>query len=168
MNTSGTPAWQPLAEQPLDALDGEILDRIARLYTELDPVPDELVERLRFAISLDALEFELAELSQDSAELAGARADEASPIESLTFTSGSLSTMLTISSDGPERVRIDGWLAPAAAAVVELHQGSRVLRTDADADGRFVFADVEHGLSRFAIRGRVSNAAPVITPAVEI
>lgn len=172
MNNSDTPVGpdaEVLAGQPIDALDVEILGRVATMYDTVDPVPADLVERLQFAISLDSLEFELAVLELNTEELLTARSDQTSPVKSLTFTSDSLTTMVTIAPDGPDRVRIDGWLAPGGPATVELHQGSRVRTESADADGRFSFAEVEHGLTRFTIRPEAgSDRGPVVTPAVEI
>jgi hypothetical protein len=157
-----------LADEPLDAYDARILARINQLYSELDPVPADLVDRLQFAISLDALEVELAELQLSSSELVAARAEPASAVKTLTFSSDSLTTTVNISSDGPDRIRIDGWIAPGGISVVELHQGSVIRQVPADEDGRFVFTDVEHALTRFLIRPQSDDALPVATPAVEI
>jgi hypothetical protein len=171
MNISDIPreeSWESLANEPLDAYDAGVLYRINQLYEHLDPVPEDLVERLQFAISLDALEVELAELQLGSGELLAARAESTSAVKTLTFTSDSLTTTVNISSDGPDRVRIDGWIAPGGASMVELHQGSQVRQIPADEDGRFVFTDVEHALTRFLIRPESTDALPVATPAVEI
>jgi len=171
MNISDIPrgeSWESLANEPLDAYDADLIARIHQLYQELDPVPVELVDRLQFAISLDALEVELAELQLGSGELLAARAEPASAVKTLTFTSDSLTTTVNISSDGPDRVRIDGWIAPGGISLVELHQGSLVRQIPADEDGRFVFTDVEHALTRFLIRPQDTDALPVATPAVEI
>ncbi len=159
MNTSDTPAWETLADQPLDSLDADILTRLAAMFADRDPVPADLVDRLQFAISLNTLEFELAVLQLSSDEVLTNRADSTSSVESMTFTS---------SADGPDRVRIDGWLAPSGSAVVELHQGPGQLESTADEDGRFVFIDVPHGLTRFMIRPSAGDGRPVATPAVEI
>lgn len=170
MNISEIPAWESLASGPLDAHDARILDRVARLYDAVDPVPDDLVDRLRFAITLNALHIEVAELQLVSGESMAARGGEqTSAVKTLTFSSDSLTTMVTISSDGPDRVRIDGWAAPGAGASVELHQGSSSREVSADPDGRFVFNDVEHGLTRFVVRAADAGGhPPVVTPAVEI
>ncbi|MFL6163389.1 MAG: carboxypeptidase regulatory-like domain-containing protein [Jatrophihabitantaceae bacterium] len=171
MNISGIPqeeSWESLANEPLDAYDGEVLTRIKQLYEQLDPVPVDLADRLQFAISLDALEVELAELQLVSGELLAARAEPTSAVKTLTFTSDSFTTTVNISSDGPDRVRIDGWIAPGGVSLVELHQGSQVRQIPADEDGRFVFTDVEHALTRFLIRPQSADALPVATPAVEI
>jgi hypothetical protein len=163
--------WETLAGQPLDSADDRVMNAIATLYDRIDPVPGELVDRLKFAISLEALNAELAQLQQLPADtLAGARgAASASEVKTLTFTSDSLTTMVTISPSGPDRVRIDGWAAPGAGLVVELRQLETTLQTDADEDGRFVFDDVPHGLTRFTLRSaQPGDHPPVITPAVAI
>lgn len=170
MSSFETPSWESLAEEPLDAVDDRILDRVALLYSAVDPVPADLVDRLQFAITLNALEVEIAQLQEIPDEALAARgSDQVSAVKTLTFSSDSVTTMITISADGPDRLRIDGWAAPGAQATVELHQGSHRRSVQADSDGRFVFAEVEHGLTRFVIRaGEASAHPPVATPAVEI
>ena len=171
MNTPDIPAgpdWDVLAGQPIDAVDVENLSRVATMFSTVDPVPHDLVERLKFAISLDALEVELAVLQLSSDQMLTNRADSTSSVESMTFASGRLTTTITVSADGPDRVRIDGWIAPSGPAAVELHQGAGQHETTADDDGRFVFTDVPHGLTRFMIRPSDSDGRPVATPAVEI
>jgi hypothetical protein len=170
MNTSEMPSWEALASEPLDAADGIVMQRMAALYDKLDPVPDDLVDRLQFAITLDALHAELAELQAMPAGAMSARGGEqTSEVKTLTFTSDSLTTMVTISPAGPDRVRIDGWCAPGGNVSVELRQGSTSLYTDADSDGRFVFDDVPHGMTRLVVRAPEPPAhPPVVTPAVEI
>ena len=125
---------------------------IADLYDHIDPVPPDLVDRLQFSITLDALNAELAELQQLPEAALSSRAEQSSIVKTLTFTSDSLTTMISISPDGPDRIRIDGWIAPGAEASVELHQGALTRQVSADADGRFVFEDVAHGLTRFVVR----------------
>jgi hypothetical protein len=171
MNTPEIPtSWESLASEPLDAHDGALMQRIAELYDAIDPVPDDLIDRLQFGITLDALNAELAELQLTPAgALASRAAAEASEVKTLTFTSDSLTTMITISVAGPDRVRIDGWCAPGANVSVELRQGSHSLHTEADADGRFVFEDVAHAMTRFVVRPPEPAAhPPVVTPAIEI
>jgi hypothetical protein len=168
MNTSEVPA-EDLAGAPLDAQDAAVLKMIADLYSYLDPVPADLVDRLQFSITLDALNAELAELQQLPEAALAARSEQTSLVKTLTFASDSLTTMVAISPDGPDRVRIDGWIAPGADATVELHQGTLTRQVTADADGRFVFEDVAHGFTRFVVRAaEPASHPPVMTPAVEI
>jgi hypothetical protein len=168
MNTPSPAGWDELSAQPLDHVDDQIMSRLAALYDVIDPVPSDLVERLQFAITLDALNAELAELQQ--LDSLASRAESTDEAKTLTFTTDSLTTMVTISADGPDRVRIDGWCAPGAGMIVELRQVSATVQTEADEDGRFVFSDVEHGLTRFVVRegGGEGTRSPVVTPAVEL
>lgn len=139
------------ASQPLDEIDQRVLDSVAKLYTELDPVPNALVESIVVAIALDSLDAELAQLQSQVLEPAGARGVESGQIQSLTFSSSSLVLLIKITRSSPDRVRIDGWAAPGAAAVVELVQDGVAHQTVADQDGRFVFADVAHAPTRFVV-----------------
>ena len=160
--------WESLAGETMDSHDSDVLKRIATLYSTLDPVPDDLVDRLQFALSLDALNAELAELQHlPTAELTS-RGAETSDVQSLTFTSDSLTTMVTISPSGPDLVRIDGWVAPGAGALIELRQVAASMEAEADGDGRFVFDGVPHGLTRFVVRPPDDGGPHVITPAVEL
>ncbi|HTZ42520.1 MAG TPA: hypothetical protein VMB79_01545 [Jatrophihabitans sp.] len=169
MNISEIPAWESLADEPMDSVDAEILARTAVLYERLDPVPADLVDQLRFAISLEALEFELAVLVVDADRLLSVRTEQTSTVQTLTFTCDALTIMVNVGSEGPGHKRIDGWLAPGSAGRVELHQSNRVLTADADPDGRFAFPTVEPGLTRFVVRlAPEDRHAPVATTMVEI
>ena len=44
-----------LAAEPLTEADYALLESLQALYDETDPVPDGLVERIQFEITLDAL-----------------------------------------------------------------------------------------------------------------
>ena len=165
--------WEQLAGELLDERDGALMDRVAALYTALDPVPPRLTDELIFAISLEAMHAELASLVEPDLALAAARgagATQPTEVTTLTFSSESLTTMVTISASGPDRVRIDGWVTPAPGATLELRQGAAESRwATADEDGRFAFEDVPHGLTRFVVRPAEPEAhPPVVTPNVEI
>lgn len=170
--TTPTPDWEHLANEPLDARDDAVMQRIATLYSAADPVPPHLADELIFAISLEAMHAELASLVEPDLAMASARSGNAAQpteVKTLTFSSDSLTTMVTISVAGPDRVRIDGWAAPGGGATVELRQGPDSLFAVADEDGRFVFEDVPHGMTRFVVRPADADAhPPVVTPAVEI
>jgi hypothetical protein len=168
MNTTQSDDWHGLAEQPLDDVDESVMAAIAALYSSIDPVPADMVDRLTFAMTWDALDAELAELQRMPAgELAGARGSEATEVKTLTFTSESITTMVTISPAGPDRVRIDGWCAPGERVAVELQQVAFTASTQADDDGRFVFDSVPRGLTRLQIRSTTPDRPTVVTPAVE-
>jgi hypothetical protein len=157
-----------LAAQPLDEHDLAVLDQIAASYTAADPVPDGLIDRLQFAITLDALHAEIAQLTRMD-QLVGARAEAASEAQTVTFTSQSMTTMITITPIDGDRVRIDGWAADGGGTAVELRTVGSRLQTDADEDGRFVFEDVPRGMAQFVLRPPAeSGLPPVVTPAIEI
>lgn len=168
MNQPDQPTVDELANGELDDVDLAALGHIRQLFETLDPVPRDLVNRIQFGLTLDALEAEVAEL-QRSGDLVGVRSDSDGDVQTVTFTSSSLSTMVTITPTSAERVRIDGWVAPGGGVAVELRVVGDDLQTVADSDGRFVFDDVPHGLAQFILRPPSDgNARPVVTPSIEI
>lgn len=173
MSTPSDPALDALASGALDDHDAELLHDAAALYERLDPVPGGLVDRIRFAITLDALHAEVAEL-QRSASLVGVRSEVgAETSETITFTSPSLTIMITVSGGSAGRVRIDGWVVGGTDATTELSVEMRRpdggSTTTTDAGGRFVFAEVERGLAQFVVRAPEWVARPpVITPSLEL
>ena len=157
-----------LAAGELDSIDERTLRRLRELYGSADPVPAGLVDRIAFGITLDALHAEIAEL-QRSTDLVGVRGDEVGETQTITFTSATLTTMITVSALSAERVRIDGWIAPGGAVRVELRRPDGSEHATADADGRFVFADVPRGLAQLVLRPPGGDEQrPVITPSVEL
>jgi hypothetical protein len=168
MSTSSNPSLDDLAAQPIDEQDTGALDRIAALFDRLDPVPDGLVDRIRFGITLDALHAEIAELQRNN-DLAGVRSAGTAETQTVTFTSASLTVMVTISPSGAERVRIDGWVAPGGGVEVQLRLADDTRAATADPDGRFVFDDVPHGLAQFVVRQPSGvELPPVVTPSIEL
>jgi hypothetical protein len=160
-----------LEAQPIDDGDLHALATLRRVYEVGDPVPPSLLDRVKFAITLDDLEAEVARLQRESVpELAGARADDVLKAQTVTFTSETLTTMVTITPLVTGGVRVDGWASPGAFLDVELRLGDATLHTTADADGRFVFEQVAHGLAQLVLRQTGGGAGdhPVITPAIEI
>ena len=53
MTDDAMPSGAHLADQPLDATDTALLTEVAALYDVVDPVPADLVERVKFALALD-------------------------------------------------------------------------------------------------------------------
>jgi hypothetical protein len=154
------------ADAALDDYDEHILRRMAQMYAEADPVPPDLVARSQFAITLDALHAEVAELQRWGTESMAARAEAPTGVETITFSSSTLTTMVTVTPAGPGTVRIDGWAAPGAGLPVELRLERGSEHTVADEDGRFVFEDVSIGLAQFVLRP--VGGAPVITPSIQL
>ena len=158
-----------LADVPLDDEDQSILDRVEAIHRLLDPPPADLDARVRFAIALDRLDVEVARLGAQTLVGSGARGSERT--RTITFEAESRSVMITIVERPDDRVRLDGWLAPAAALRVELRfpepVPARVVTTDES--GRFVFDEVPHGLAQVLVHPPEGTAAPsVVTPSLAL
>ncbi|MEO6998107.1 MAG: hypothetical protein ABI112_08490, partial [Terracoccus sp.] len=80
--------------EAIDAEDVTNLRALRDLYAHIDPVPADLTERMKFAISVQALHAEVAEI-MDTALLTtrGSSRSEPTPTESVTFTAASVSLM---------------------------------------------------------------------------
>ncbi len=147
------------ADAPMDAADERILAQLATLYATVDPVPFDLVDRIDFAIAVAELEADIAELTRG--DLVGMRSEET---DSVTFTSGSLSLMVTTVRSA-HHVRIDGWVTSPGAEVDVVGEG--VTRTvTADVTGRFALEEIPRGRAHFVVRRE--GYRPVITPSMEI
>ena len=157
-----------LASEPLDREDLALLNSLRAYYDEHDPVPDGLVERIQFELTLDALQAEVATLTQLDLSSAGARSASTESVRTITFTSESMTTMVTITPDGEGSVRIDGWAAPGAGIRVEVLLADGVRETYADDDGRFVFEQVPTGLAKFALHPADGESTTVVSPTMEL
>lgn len=159
-----------LAAQLLDDSDEELLAELARIYEQLDPMPDSLVERIGFTLTLADLEVELARLSAETREPVGARGEER--VRTVTFASDSLTAMVTVTPQAAGLYRLDGWLAPGAALDIELRTDHGSRRGAADADGRFEFDGLRGGLIQLVVHPTpgcaVELVSPVVTPAMEL
>ena len=149
----------PGADAPMDATDERILARMATLYATVDPVPSDLVDRIDFALAVAELEADIAELTRG--ELVGVRSEET---DSVTFTSGSLSLMVTTVRSA-HHVRIDGWVTSPGAEVDVVGEGVTLTATADDA-GRFSVAEIPRGRAHFIVHRE--GYRPVITPSMEI
>lgn len=171
MTSPGDPgALARLAEELLDDEDGQLLDEIARLYDLIDPMPADLVERIGFTLTLAHMEIELARLTLESRTPVGARGEERA--RTVTFSSESLTVMVTITPTAHRECRIDGWIAPGAPIRVELRSDRGSRDAIADVDGRFDFAEVSCGLVQLVFHPtpdiEVQLRSPVVTPAVQV
>ncbi len=160
--------------EAIDARDIANLGQVRDLFAHADPVPSDLAERMKFAITVHALHAEVAEL-MDSALLTTRGADskvEPTPTDSVTFTAASVSLMVSASpsdqDDTDARVRVDGWVtSPGAQVEAVTAEGSR--SAIADANVRFVLDDLPHGPVHFVITDPDNeDVRPVITPTIQI
>jgi hypothetical protein len=157
-----------LATESLDAEDFALLNSLRAYYDEHDPVPDGLVERIQFELTLDALQAEVATLTQLDLASAGTRSAATESVRTITFTSESMTTMVTITPDGEGSVRVDGWAAPGAGIRVEILLADDTRETYADDDGRFVFEQVPIGLAKFALHPADGTSTTVVSPTMEL
>lgn len=170
-------ALTALADELLDDTDEVVLSAVRALHSRIDPVPSGLTDRIKFELTLAALHAEIAELSR--VPLAGVRDDRTqyAATESVTFTSSTLSLMVTFGPAGDraggDTVRVDGWVTGGAASV-ELRIGDTSYPATPDEHGRFVIDGVPHGSARFVLRPGSADGAtpgegrPVITPSIEV
>ena len=154
-----------LAAERLDAEDLALLAAVRTAWEAHDPVPAGLAGRIEFALTLDALNAEVATLTSLDLATTGARAGETEAVRTVTFTAESVVTMVTVTAQPDGTVRVDGWSDPGAGLRVEVLLGSATLETDADEDGRFVFESVPRGLAKLALH---VGEHTVLTPAIEL
>jgi hypothetical protein len=158
-----------LAAEELDPSDFALLNSLRAFYDERDPVPDGLVDRIQFHLTLDALHTELATLTHLDMSAAGTRSTTTEAVRTITFTSDSLTTMVTVTPLGDGTVRIDGWAAPGAGIRVEVLLPDGPRTTYADEDGRFVFEGVPGGLAKFALYvPHDKDFLTILSPAIEL
>ena len=159
------------ANQPLDARDLALLGDLALLYGAVDPVPAGLTERLSFSLALDELYAEVAEMSRVT-DLTGVRSEQADVrTQTMSFSAESLTIMVTVTHTGPDHVRLDGWVAPAAPLPVRLRMPGSRYQTVADDAGRFSFVDLPNGFVQLAFGagpGDDESGQVVVTPSFEL
>jgi hypothetical protein len=157
-----------------DEIDGQILDRLGAVHAAVDPPPHDLADRVRFAISLERIEVEVARLGEHRLIGSGARGLERT--RTSTFEAESRTIMVTVADTADGGVRVDGWLAPPAALRVELrlapagaNEPASSAVTLADDAGRFVFGGVRHGLAQLLVHPPEPAGAPtVVTPSLTL
>ena len=156
-----------LAAEPLDDVDERILEAIADVLRSADPVPAGLVDDVKFALTVQALHAEVAELQRVGADTALARS-EYTRTQTLTFSAEALSVMVTLSPIDADAVRVDGWVTGHDSAItVEVRAEGRTITAEVDDDGRFMIDPAPRGLVRFVFLPE-GDVRPVITPTVEI
>jgi hypothetical protein len=171
--TSTGPHDNP-ALAPLDGTDLALLDEVRALYTSIDAPPDDLVQRVCFALDLETLDIEVGRLTEQAADrrvLVGVRGEEHS--RTITFDSESLTIMIMLSFPSSEMVRVDGWLAPPAPHDIEVRTfDGGTLTSRADDDGRFVAEPIPHGLVQIVVRSQPQDGESVgrtvVTPSIVV
>ncbi len=156
-----------LATEGLDDVDATVLRALRDLHSRLDPVPAGLTDDVKFALTVQALHADVAELTRVGADSALVRSVDYTRAETLTFTGGPFTAMVTVVTTGPEEARIDGWVTGGPVRV-ELRERDRTTSVDVEDEGRFVLEGVRRGLVQFVLYPVDDATKPVITPAIEI
>ncbi|WP_051393439.1 hypothetical protein [Glycomyces arizonensis] len=165
--------------ESLDSCDRRILAVIDQLHDRDDPIPDDLNERVLFALELEAeLDARVAGISRPTeftlvrgdTELAVGQGDPAS----ITFDCEAITVMVTPRPSTLQELRLDGWIGPEGTYVVELRNPEGTRKATTDESGRFVLEGLPHGeMFQLVIRPdetlqREGLPAVVVTPAVRL
>lgn len=160
------------ADQPIDEADLATLGLLAQTFDEVDPVPAGLVDRLRFGLALDEMLAEVAELTRMSDDAMAVRGESSAPVrtQTLTFDAESVTAMVTVQRISTERLRLDGWLAPAVPMRIRLRMQGERRQTLADESGRFSFDSLPEGFAQLTFHPAEPEGADaaVITPLFEL
>ena len=159
------------AEQPIDQHDLVLLAEVQRMYEAVDPVPSDLVDRVQFALALDEVYAEIAHLTRMPADTLAVRSDAVTGTrtETLTFSAERLTAMVTVSRIA-NRLRIDGWIAPAAKVEVRLRMQGERRQVVADESGRFVIDELPEGFAQLSFHPTDSEDAEgvIVTPLFQL
>lgn len=160
-----------LAREPLDGTDASTLALLARVYDEIDALPAELVDRLTFGLAVDDMMAEVARISrmpQDAMAVRGETSPERT--QTLTFDAAAVTTMVTVQRVGVDRMRLDGWLAPAVLMRIRLRMQGERRYTVCDESGRFSFDDLPDGFAQLSLHPAEPEGADasVVTPVFEL
>jgi hypothetical protein len=159
-----------LAGEPLDATDGSVLQEVAALYEQVDPVPPDLVDRIRFSLALDEMFSEVARITRLPADAMAVRSEPTAEVrtETLTFSTDELTVMVSVSRGGRTGLRIDGWVAPAAVTAVQLRLQDETRELVTDESGRFVLEGLPEGFAQMTFRSSEEERGSVVTPVFEL
>jgi len=157
--------WEALAQESLDPSDVAILGRMRAGLDDIDPPPVGLTDRIQFALTVAALEAEVADIVA-AESLAAVRSDDYDRATTITFASDGFSATVSLEPRRAGALGLRGWVSDPGTEV-EVRERSRSQFTTSDEHGRFGFASLQPGLIHLVFR-RPSGPPPVITPALEI
>ena len=165
------PELDQAAARPMDEHDRALHAEVQKLYDQVDPVPEDLIERVQFALALDEVYAEVAHLTRMPTDALAVRGDAVTGTrtETLTFSAERLTAMVTVSRIG-DRLRIDGWIAPAAELEVRLRMQGERRQVVADESGRFVIDDLPEGFAQLSFHPVEAEDAEgvIVTPLFQL
>lgn len=149
------------------AADAALFARMREMWGRVDPVPEDLVDRMVAAVAVEDLSREYALLTLVEGTLAPVRGE--ADTATLQFSDGTTSVLLHVSVTEDGGRRIDGWV-DASALAIRLVQGERTWSADAGEHGRFAFDEVTTGLShlRLVLRSDDGDLREFQTPQFEV
>lgn len=135
-----------MTDYPVPHADAQLFATLRELWEEVDPIPEELADRIVAAVAIDDLnrEWELLSLTTD-AGIGAVRGPEAS--RTLQFGDGDTSVLLHVSDTEDGRRRIDGWV-DAEVLAVRIEGGGQEHTAGPSLTGRFAFGSVPTGTAR--------------------
>lgn len=153
-----------------DPDDTTLLTAIARVWQQVDPPPDDLVDGVLAAIAAEDLEFELLTLVETDGALAGVRHGATEEREDggawmLEYEGPDVRIYVRLTRI-EDRTRLDGWVVPVRSFTVQLRGDGQEepLESDVDEFGRFEFPATQPGLSRLTFVDDSQRARPRVTP----
>ncbi len=155
------------ADAPLDHTDERLLRDVAAMLEVADPMPADLVGRVQFALALDEVFEEVASMTRVLDDALAVRADLASATrtETVTFSADRLTSMVTLTTSAPGRVRIDGWVTPSGVRRIGLRMQGSDREVTTDESGRFVADDLREGFVQLVFHPLASDSEGlVVTP----
>ena len=159
--------------EPMDQRDLDVLGDLVDVYDRLDPMPARLPELVLFGLQVSDLDAEVARLVESELSTAGApgiRGVEYA--RRVTFSSDSLTVMISVQAQPDHALRLDGWAAPGGRLRAELRSEGRSRSADGDAPGRFVFESVPSGSVQLVLHPTSDSdpaiSIPVVTPALHL
>lgn len=149
------------------AADAALFAQLRAVWTEVDPVPADLIDRMVAAVAAEDLTREYALLTLVAHDLAEVRSD--TDTLTLQFSDGSTNVLLHVTGSGDGLHRIDGWV-DASALSVTLIQGEKERAAELGDHGRFALDAVKSGVSRIrlAVRGENGELRDFQTPQFEV
>lgn len=153
--------------------DAQLLADIRELFAAVDPVPPRLAEEAKFAISLAAMDAELARLVESGPLPVR---DGAPAGTTATFAGAAMTVMIATTPEPDGSVRVDGWLTPAGGTIrayadpdpLRLAGTAPAGQAHADATGRFALPALAAGMHLFVIRPDAAGSRTVVTPVIEL
>ena len=157
----------------MDERDLEILGSLVDIYDQLDPMPTMLPDVVLFGLQVADLDAEMARLVDSELSLSGADGTRSvEHAQRVTFTSESLTVMISVEQQPDHALRLDGWAAPGGHLRAELRTAGCVLTAQCDDTGRFVFESVPPGSVQLVLHPTEESdpaiRLPVVTPAVHL